>query len=315
MSLISDSNKIYKFGKLRVGQHKRAKTHPSAEGFENISIISTGPSWSRELSPLILGPVNDPKTGLISKNVENFWQFLKVYEDIPKTTFKKINKIWTCAAQKHAKVSNIEEWEILPQWEEWRDAGFKMDLGIRFPAGTGNKRIKMGLRRNPLFSYYNNERLGYIDARKAIYVPTYMRLSKLTKAYKYIFNLWKNGKNIMFIDFDGPQIEQYPNGIEINSKITEEKLNDPSRPLGHAYVLCMALIEDMNTYNTNNNILSNWENDTIIEMPVESKNEIPIELKIKSKQIKCKATTNKGDFCKNSAKEIYYGYCGVHKNK
>jgi hypothetical protein len=39
----------------------------------------------------------------------------------------------------------------------------------------------------------------------------------------------------------------------------------------------------------------------------------PVELNIKTRKNKCNALTKKGKDCNNSAKEIYYGYCGVHK--
>ena len=62
--------------------------------------------------------------------------------------------------------NNFESWKVLPEWKKWRNAGFKNKYAIRRPNGTV---VKNG---PPIFSLYNGQRLGYIDSRKKIYIPT-----------------------------------------------------------------------------------------------------------------------------------------------
>lgn len=76
---------------------------------------------------------------LFSHNVENLWQFSKVYEE-------------------HANDEDAYAYFA------WRDRGFADRRAHRYPMGKGRK---------PLYSVLNGERLDYVTARKRIYVPAY----------------------------------------------------------------------------------------------------------------------------------------------
>lgn len=69
--------------------------------------------WSRQLSPFYLGPV-ELFDGNEAKNMENAWQFAKVYSD---------------------DVSP-ETGDPAPGWWNWAKAGWKNPDPVRFPMGT-----------------------------------------------------------------------------------------------------------------------------------------------------------------------------------
>jgi hypothetical protein len=75
--------------------------------------------------------------GLRSHNVENLWQFTKVYDE---------------------HLGNFTEW-----WQ-WRNAGLNDRFAHRYPMGKG---------RSPEYSFWGKKKLGYIEARKHIYTPAY----------------------------------------------------------------------------------------------------------------------------------------------
>jgi len=75
--------------------------------------------------------------GLRAHNVENFWQFTKVYE---------------------------EHEGKFDEWKQWRDTGLNDRYPHRYPMGKG---------RAAKFSFWGNKKLGYLEARKHIYTPAF----------------------------------------------------------------------------------------------------------------------------------------------
>ena len=98
----------------------------------------------------------------------------------------------------------------------------------------------MGRGAIPEFSFWEGERLGYIDARKRIYIPLYRNAVAETSAFKMLkqkYDAYKQiGKNLYIVDFDA-----YDHKIEGMSY--EDVINDPSRSMGHGFVLGMMLEE------------------------------------------------------------------------
>lgn len=237
-----------KIGKLRVGGQKRRVGYAHKTGFTNLAIISRGPAPWKELSPFFLGPVYDPKTGLQAENIENFWQFMKVYPKVAKQRIcrgkgEKRYVEWQWPSEIHAKLKpggdskNFDDWKVLPKWEKWRNSGFTNKYAIRRPNGTVKKNGP------PIFALYNGERLGYIESRKKIYIPTYGRMFKEHRLFKQILDMLKNGKNIMLIDVDGPDVVKYPEGLEMSLELIEQLTEDTRRPLGHGFVAAKVLLE------------------------------------------------------------------------
>jgi hypothetical protein len=62
----------------------------------------------------------------------------------------------------------------------------------------------MGRNRKPLYSYWDGQKLDYIEARKKIYIPLYSRGVIKTDAFKQLLELYKTtDKDIYLVDFDG----------------------------------------------------------------------------------------------------------------
>jgi hypothetical protein len=158
-----------------------------------------------QLSPFFLGPVG-LYDGLISKNMENAWQFSKVYAH---------------------HVDN--HGNILPEYFIWAKTGWKDRFAHRYPMGKGAI---------PLFSYWkfyqNNQwteqRLGYIEARKAIYFPLYARSVILSDSYSLLQQRLLNGEKIALWDFDG--YNHFDKNMSFYDVVHNEKLK-----CGHAFVL------------------------------------------------------------------------------
>lgn len=167
-----------------------------------INTTTSSKDWSRNLSPMLLGPV-ELYDGAIAKNVENAWQFSKVYKRFTDTSGNPTSEYF-----------------------KWADQGFKDSFAHRYPEGKGAI---------PLYSYWRKERLSYIEARKQIYVPLYSAAVRESGWFDKLQTLYKaNGNKIALWDFDGYDY------IKLGMTL-EQVLNDPTRKMGHAFVLAMML--------------------------------------------------------------------------
>ena len=158
--------------------------------------------WSG-LSPFLL---NVSKYG--SKNFENLWQYSKVYYP-----------------------EHIDAWNNTPNadWYLWRDKGWNSQKANRYPMGKGRK---------PRYSYWESQKLTYVQARKNIYAPIYAELVQKTEAFKRLqslyLSLYDDNKPLILRDYDA-----YDHIKE--GKTLKQVINDPDRKCGHAFVLAMIL--------------------------------------------------------------------------
>ena len=95
-------------------------------------------------------------------------------------------------------------------------------------------RYPMGKGKIPLYSYWNKEKLSYIEARKRIYIPLYATAVRKTLAFQELFNLFSQGKDIYLQDFDAYNHKKM--GMSYLDVVNLE-----SRKMGHAFVLAMML--------------------------------------------------------------------------
>ncbi len=173
--------------------------------------------WSG-LSPFSLGPCNlypDRETGemIIAKNMENAWQYSKVYKQ---HTDKKGNP-------------TKEYWE-------WARTGWDTAAPHRYPMGRGAK---------PEYCFWSRydgkthaeAKLKYIAARKAIYAPLYAEAVQKGHAWQELLKLYQSEKLIILRDYDGYDHDGL--GMTLT-----EVLNNPQRKMGHAFVLKMLLTDD-----------------------------------------------------------------------
>ncbi len=168
-----------------------------------VNTVAKAGVW-KNLSPFILGPIVTPN--LTSQNMENFWQYSKVYK---------------CHVGKTG--------EPTLEWYDWRNKGFKDPVAHRYPMGRGRK---------PLYLFWGGKHLGYIEARKLIYATYYAENVAKTDSYKRLQSLHESLYDtdipLILIDYDA-----YDHiGLGITLK---EVMNNPDRIMGHAFVLAMML--------------------------------------------------------------------------
>lgn len=198
------------------------KQGPAPTGAVEVDTTSRSTSWSRGLSPFLLGPC-PLWGGHVAKNVENAWQYSKVYsqhihlrrpEDPPELHI-------------HDNDIVVE----LDKWLPWAMAGWANPRAVRYPMGKGGP--------PPLFSYWDGMRFGYVEARQRIYIPLYWNAVAETPAFYQLMGTAHSaraqGWDLVLRDFDGYdwRAAGLPN--------LEAVVTSAGRKMGHAFVLAMML--------------------------------------------------------------------------
>lgn len=207
-------SRIYIGSKPKRGSKKKWPLVPNTT---RVDVTSANLKYRKDLSPLFVGPTTAPD-GTVFDRFENAWQYSKVYPQLGH----------------YGKLSKTET----PKWFEWRKRGqtkLRNGKGIRTDSRVSKlKKVwrDTGKPWTPMHSRWGNEQLGYIEARKKIYVPEYLKLIRKTKTIK---QLKKSQDSYLFIDLDGP-----PKVEELSGELLEKMLNDPNHLFGHGY--CVAAI-------------------------------------------------------------------------
>lgn len=174
-----------------------------------IIVCSISNNWSKGLSPFILGPVRVPVIKAYgrywfgkSMTMENAWQYSKVY-------------------------SGMVSWDGEPTetFFRWAQRGFNSRKADRYPMGKGAI---------PSYSYWGYEKLGYIDARKKIYIPCYRDSVFKSEAYKTLRSIYHKHGEIVLWDLDGY------NHRSLNMTYSDV-VEDPNKTMGHGFILAMML--------------------------------------------------------------------------
>jgi len=174
------------------------------EGAIVVNTTSRSNEWS-DLSPFNL-PGGYLYADYNAINVENAWQASKVYSEFVD-----------------------ENGDPKPEYFKWAKDIWTSKFAFRYPMGKG---------RIPLYSYWDGEKLSYIEARKKIYIPIYSRAVIKTNSFKILKELLaKESRDIYLIDFDGY------NHVRIK-KTMEQVINDPYKKMGHAFVLYDLLVKE-----------------------------------------------------------------------
>lgn len=216
-------------GMIRIGQRQMRKSYPSCPGYTQIPAWSGGKGEFKQLSPFTLGPL--VIDGVVAENFENAWQYSKVYS------------------------MHLDKSNGLPNadWYVWRFNGFLNKEAVRHPMKS----------EKPVYSYFCGQKLLTVDARKQIYIPFYKELVRKTKAYKNLLERLRRGENLLLIEPDGPNLQDFPEGIEFSRELFTKLVDVTDAftfhglidfessnankyfPLGHGYVLADALLEDL----------------------------------------------------------------------
>lgn len=182
----------------------RDKDHLNQIKMEGLTVINTtsrSNGWSRGLSPFFAGPVK-LYGGYSARNVENAWQYSKVYSEHINQSGNPTDEYWT-----------------------WANQGWNKSKADRYPMGKG---------RIPEYSYWDGEKLNYVEARKKIYVPLYIKAVAPSPAFKTLKKLYKEKRKIYLWDFDGYDY------LAMNKSL-RDVINDPIHKTGHAFILAMLL--------------------------------------------------------------------------
>ena len=169
-----------------------------------VSTVSASKEWGG-LSPFLIGPCQ-MWSNRKSRNMENAWQYTKVYP---------------CHLEDDGSVG--------AKWMAWATSGWYSQRAHRYPMGKGAL---------PLYSWWNGHRLGYVEARKAIYVPLYQLAVSQTDAWKRLQDASNAasdaGRNLYLLDYDAYRHK----GMGMSYL---DVANNAVRKMGHAFVLAMML--------------------------------------------------------------------------
>jgi hypothetical protein len=163
--------------------------------------VSRSQGGDGTLSPFRLGPCRT-LNGIKFQNMENLWQFSKVYPQMD-----------------HIETSGSQKGLPNDAWWEWHFSGAKSERAQRYPAGKGQI---------PAYSYWGTYCLSYIVARKMIYIPEYAKLCAETERYKELRREFKQGANIIIRDYDA---------YTIGKDQTLMDVFNSQRRAGHGFVI------------------------------------------------------------------------------
>lgn len=165
--------------------------------------VTTRGSFYRPLSPMLLGPV-PLYGGLWSRTMENAWQYSKVYPE-------------------HASPDGFPGSE----WWNWAREGWDNPRAVRYPMGKGSK---------PLYSLWAGGKLGYVQARKRIYIPLYAQAVRMHQLdfFAHLMRLASDVTDLVIEDFDA--YDHRALGYS-----WDDVINDPDRKMGHGFVLAMMI--------------------------------------------------------------------------
>lgn len=236
---------VIRVAKISGARFKAGPKYAKVPGFININITSqNSKSVGAQLSPFVL----KNEQGQIFENV---WQFAKFYDVVPETAQSedpKALKAWQWKLEQHATNGEPNE-----HYKIWREAGMNFPYPVRRPVPKGKL---------PLCHIWNDRKLGYIDARKEIYIPLYKKLASQTEDYVLLKYLVKQGYKIQLLDFDGPATDdsmtesdferlskipnfidsEYPGSVVVNEQNWETLVNSKDIILGHGYVLAAMIL-------------------------------------------------------------------------
>lgn len=157
--------------------------------------------WSRGLSPFYLGPCK-LYGDYEARRMENAWQYTKVYKE-------------------HVG----SDGDPTDEYFQWAWRGWKSDRAHRYPMGKGAV---------PEYSYWDGKKMGYVEARKKIYIPLYIRAVLMTDAFSRLQQELILHKDLILWDYDA--YDHRTLGMTY-----EQVMNCPDKKMGHAFVLAMML--------------------------------------------------------------------------
>lgn len=239
-------------GQIYVGRRiylKSKYVDPKIPGFKSVLCLTKSTAYG-SLSPYAI----EDEDG---RNMENVWQFSKVYDRVPKSTqrYSRFDPrvIWDHPAEIHIKDGTPTD-----EYWDWRQKGMNCKDAIRYPVGYKHRhRCLYALADSNL-----GKKLGYIESRKEIYLPLYKKCVQGLPQFLELQRRLCNGENLLIIEVDGPHEESMSyykakynvaddfiigNTILVTLENMELMLNDEKHPFGHGYCLGLALLEKLSS--------------------------------------------------------------------
>jgi hypothetical protein len=189
--------------------------------------------------------------------MENIYQFQKVYTDIPKVknAYSRYNPkiIWEHQAEIHYDEATDT---LTDEYWAWRAKGINNPYHVRYPVGFDHRHNCLHLLKENDDGTYT--KLDYVNGRKQVYIPEYVKLVKLAAKFVELKNKLANGENLLIIEVDGPHLESldyYKEKYGVDNTFIENStmlvneanikimLNDTLHPFGHGYALGMSLLD------------------------------------------------------------------------
>ena len=219
-------------GVVYIGANTRrgiaGETNPTIQGVVNIDATSGSMNKIDNLpaknafSPMYLGPFYYGNQYI--EVFENFWQYGKIFPELGHLD---------------------EEGNVTEKWREFRRKGWIKKRGDRHPDGTrtndvkfvddkGRNRYRYMIASSSSYDVKGKKQLNYIDSRKFVYCYVYSELVKRQPAFQALRRKVEAGESFQILDLDGPRKERT---LKVTLEMLREKINDPSEPFGHGYVL------------------------------------------------------------------------------
>lgn len=232
----------------RVYYENNKQVFPKIDGYESIVCLTKSSKYG-SLGPYELKDEN-------GQIIENIWQFSKIYKNVPKVEIPYTRRypiiVWKWPAEIH-----IENEEPNDNYWNWREMGMKNNMPVRYPVG-------MSHRKNCVYSIMGTKdsyvKLDYIEARKHIYMPTYINLVRKQKQYNDLLNKLRDDRKLLILETDGPHQESlsyYKQKYNVDDNFIVNHcvdatydninimLNDSKHSFGHGYCLAKALLDDL----------------------------------------------------------------------
>lgn len=206
------------------------------------------PTFAKDLSPFFIGPVVS-SDGAKANIFEIFWQCGKVYP----------------CHDNNGKPND--------DFFKWRDEFYSKETCSKELMRHSCKSLGYDHKDTLYFAYYNKETnnweaLNYVEARKKVYFPEYIKLIYNSESYKWIKSLVDIGKKVALVDFDALNIyskqakrkayESYINKCKKDNRIptlTEQHFQQldnmkdlvscPYLPVGHSVAIKALLDGDL----------------------------------------------------------------------
>lgn len=176
--------------------------HKIPEDVISMDVTSRSQTWGKNFSPFNLGPV-DLYDDYTACNIENAFQFSRVY----------------------AEYNGFDDTPSQNYWE-WAIKGWQNSKPIKYPLGVWSKH---------LYHWWDHKKLTNLEAQNQIFVPMYKKAVEKTPSFQRLKALYAiEKKDIYLIDFEGYNHRYL-------EKSWDQVINDPNRPIGQAFMLCMLL--------------------------------------------------------------------------